>query len=105
MHLMVVNIKSIKIVLKQNRHLSFLTIPFVLCLTRLSVFVSLFLSKFLTKNKIIRSKQLAKYSGFDRVHGSWLQIDEDGAGHILFSYKLKSISLLFCDLLRSFQIN
>ena len=37
----------------------------------------------LTKDKIVRSEERSKGSGAERVHGTRLEIDQDGAGDIL----------------------
>ena len=37
----------------------------------------------LSKDKVVRSEDLTKRSRSDAVHGSWLQVHQDGPGHVL----------------------
>ena len=37
----------------------------------------------LSKDKVVWAEDLSEGSGADRVHGAWLQIDQNGTGHIL----------------------
>ena len=37
----------------------------------------------LTEDEVVGSEDLSKRPRSDRVHGAWLQVDEDGAGHVL----------------------
>ena len=37
----------------------------------------------LSEHKVVRSEDLTKGSGAHAVHGAGLEIDEDGAGHVL----------------------
>jgi len=39
-------------------------------------------SSTLSKDKVVWTEELSKGAGSDGVHGSWLQIDKDGTGHI-----------------------
>ena len=39
----------------------------------------------LSKDKVVRSEDLTKGSGPHTVHGPWLQVHEDGPGHVLAS--------------------
>ena len=39
----------------------------------------------LSEDEVVWTEDLTEWSGTDRVHGSWLQIDEDGAGYIFAS--------------------
>ena len=43
----------------------------------------------LSENKVVRAENLSEGSGTDRVHGSGLQVDEDGTGNIFASSGLK----------------
>ena len=42
-------------------------------------------SSTLSENKVVWSEDLAEWSRADGVHGTWLQIDEDGTWHIFAS--------------------
>ena len=41
----------------------------------------------LTKDKVVWTEDLTKRSRADRVHGTWLQINQHGTGHIFASWK------------------
>jgi len=37
----------------------------------------------LTKDKVVRPEQLSEWAGAHRVHGSWLQVDQNGTRDVL----------------------
>merc|ERR1712156_1052725 len=39
----------------------------------------------LSKDEVVWSEDLSERSGADRVHGAWLQVDQDGPGHVFAS--------------------
>ena len=57
--------------------LAVITLTF--CVVALSPVIA---SSALSKNKIIRSENLTKWTGSDTVHGSGLEINKDGSGNI-----------------------
>lgn len=41
----------------------------------------------LTKDKVVRPEQLSKWARTNRIHGSWFQVHQDGAGDKLVTFQ------------------
>jgi hypothetical protein len=46
----------------------------------------------LTEDKVIGTEELTEWTSTDSIHGTWLQIDEDGARNILIAGSLIRVS-------------
>ena len=55
---------------------------------QLTSFCPVVSSATLTKHEVVRPEEVAEGTRPDRVHRSWLQVDEDGAGNVLVGLNL-----------------
>lgn len=45
----------------------------------------------LTKDKVVRPEQLSEWAGAHRVHGSWLEVDQNGTRDIFAAFGRKRV--------------